>query len=129
MKAIFILCGFYQIAFAVFHLYFPKIFNWKKDLQNLSAANKAITQILNNRLIYFFLFTGIMYFVFDEQILRSKLGIFIHIGMLVFWIGRTIEQFIYLKLNNRFVHTLSTIFILGIILFSIPIIHLLFPNT
>jgi hypothetical protein len=43
-------------------------------------------------------------------------------GMSIFWIIRTIEQFIFLPLNNRFVHLLTIMFIAGAILFLLPVI-------
>ena len=49
------LCGLHSFAFALFHLAFWKLFDWKHDLRKTRLATRAITQILNLRLIYFFL--------------------------------------------------------------------------
>jgi len=115
------LCGVYSIGFAVFHMYFWKLFRWKKDLEGLSQANRAIVQISNLRLIYFFLFVGVLCFVFPNELIETRLGNFFLAGMSLFWLGRTIEQFIFLKINHKMVHILSLIFILGIVLYALPI--------
>lgn len=115
------LCGLYSIGFAVFHMYFWKLFRWKKDLQQLSLANRAIVQIANLRLIYFFIFVGILCFSFPSEMRKTTLGNFFLAGISLFWLGRTIEQFIFLKINHKMVHILSVIFILGIVLYALPI--------
>lgn len=114
--------GVYSIGFALFHCYFWKLFNWRKDLKNLSTVNKAIIQILNLRLIYVFFGIGIVCFVFPLELLSSKLGNIFLLGISLFWIGRTIEQFIFLKIKSRFVHVLTLLFIVGALLFAAPVI-------
>ena len=47
MEQLIYVCGFFNIAFAVFHILFWKVFHWKNDLKQLSFTNKAIMQILN----------------------------------------------------------------------------------
>ena len=118
-----ILCGLYNIAFAIFHLLFWKIFDWKEDLKNNSIANRAIIQILNIRLIYIFILMGLIYLFFSEQLMNSTLGKFILVGFFGFWLGRTIEQFIFLRLKSRFVHILTTVFILGTVFHFIPLLQ------
>lgn len=115
-------CGFYAVGFAIFHLFFWKIFNWKKDLKSLTLANRAIIQIANLRLIYFFLFVASICFVFPQELVASKLGNWFMIGISLFCLGRTIEQFIFLWINNTMVHVLTLLFIIGAILFALPIL-------
>lgn len=115
-------CGVYSIGFAIFHLYFWKLFDWKNDLKKLSLANKAIIQIANLRLIYFFLFVAVICFVFPDELYHSKLGNAFLIGISLFWLGRTIEQFIFLRVKHRMVYSLTLVFILGAILFALPVV-------
>ena len=119
---ILLICGIYNLAFAVFHIFFWKIFNWKNDLRKTSVANRAIMQILNIRLIYVFLLFGFIYLFFPQALLETKFGMFILIGVLVFWIGRTIEQFIFLRIKSKMVNILTVIFMIGVIIHSIPLI-------
>lgn len=122
MKTIIFLCGLYSVAFAIFHSLFWRLFAWEKELEKLSFANKAIMQILNSRLIYFFLFVAFICFVYPDELLTSNLGKAFLAGISLFWLGRTIEQFIFLKAKNPLIHILTIIFIVGTILFAIPVI-------
>lgn len=116
------LCGVYCIGFAIFHTQFWRIFNWKTDLNNLQPANKAIMQIANLRLIYFFLFVAAICFIFPKELLNTSLGNFFLAGMSLFWLGRMIEQFIFLKVDHPMVHLLTYLFIIGALLFAIPVL-------
>jgi hypothetical protein len=108
------------VAFALFHIGFWKLFDWKTDLKSLSFANSGVIQILNLRLIYIFFFTAFICFVYPEELLHSKLGNALLIGNSLFWLGRTIEQFIFLRANNFKIHILSLVFIIGAIMFALP---------
>jgi hypothetical protein len=122
MKTIVFLCGLYSVAFAIFHTLFWRLFAWKKELTKLSFANKAIVQILNTRLIYFFLFVAFICFVYPDELLTTNLGKVFLAGISLFWLGRTIEQFVFLKVKNPLIHILTAIFIVGTILFAIPLL-------
>lgn len=121
METIILLCGIYSVALAIFHILFWKIFNWKNDLKKLSFANRAIIQILNTRIIYFFLFVAFICFVYPTELLTTGLGQTFLAGIALFWLGRTIEQFIFLKPNHGLVHILTIVFVIGTILFALPI--------
>ncbi len=122
MKTILILCGLYNIGFAIFHISFWKIFHWDSDLKKLSFANKAIIQILNVHMIYYFLFVSFICFAFQTELLTTKFGNIILIGNSLFWLLRTIQQFIFLRANHINIHILTIIFVIGTILFAIPIL-------
>ena len=117
-----ILCGLYSLGFALFHTQFWRLFDWKNDLAKLTPVNKAIMQIFNTRLIYLFLFVAAICFIFTDELSTTPLGRFFLIGMSLFWLGRTIEQFVFLKVDQPMVHLLTYIFILGTILFAIPVV-------
>lgn len=116
-----LLCGIYSLGFAIFHTQFWRVFDWKNDLNKLSPANKAIMQIANIRLIYFFVFVAAVCFIFPHELSTTNLGRFFLAGMSLFWLGRAIEQFIFLKINHKMVHLLTYIFLLGAIMFAIPL--------
>ena len=115
------LCGFHSLGFAIFHLFFWKLFKWKTDLQNISKPNKGIIQIANIRLIYIFLFTAFLCFFFTQDLYTTNLGKAFLIGGSLFWLGRTIEQFIFLRIKHRLIHLLTALFVLGTILFLLPL--------
>jgi len=115
------LCGFYSLAFAVFHIGFWKLFNWREDLKKLIFANRGIMQILNIQLIYYFLFTAIVCFVFPAELLNTRLGNVFLLGCSGFWLIRTVQQFIFLRANHFAIHILTVIFIIGTVLFLLPV--------
>lgn len=119
-QTIIFICGLYSISFAVFHIAFWKIFHWDTDLNKLSFANKAIMQLLNVQLIYFFVFVSFLCFVFPKELSSSDLGKCFMLGISVFWIIRTIQQFIFLRANYYKIHLLTVIFFIGAILFVLP---------
>src|SRR5688572_19860272 len=96
-NAIIYLCGLHSMLFAVFHAAFWKLFRWPSALVGLSKENRAITQILNIRLIYVFLFTAFLCFFFTKDLYSTALGRAFLAGMSIFWLGRTVEQFIFLR--------------------------------
>ena len=116
------LCGIYSLGFAVFHTRFWKIFDWKNELPKLKDFNRGILQIANICLIYFFLFVSAICFIYPGELLKTGLGHFFLAGMSIFWLGRTIEQFIFLRIDHPMVHFLTYIFLVGAILFAIPLI-------
>lgn len=79
-------------------------------------------QILNTRIIYIFLLTAFLCFSYTEDLHSTRLGRAFLVGMAVFWIGRTIEQFIFLRINHWLVHVLTILFITGVVIFLLPVL-------
>jgi hypothetical protein len=116
------LCGIHSVFFALFHISFWKLFRWKIKLQRLNLPNRAIVQILNIRMIHVFLLIAILCFVFPKDLHSTDLGKTFLLGISLFWMGRLIEQFIFLRINNKSIHFLTLLILLGSILFLLPIL-------
>ena len=116
------ICGVYNLAFAIFHIFFWKIFKWNDDLKKISMGNRAIIQILNIRLIYIFFLMSFVYFFYPEQLLNTELGSVLLLAFFGFWVGRTIEQFIFLRVKSKMVTILTMVFFVGIIVHLLPLI-------
>ena len=116
-----VLGGAHSLAFALFHMAFWKLFRWPETLRTATVANRAILQILNLRLIYVFLGIAVLCFVFTDELHTTALGRALLLGMSLFWVGRTIEQFIFLRVNRTMVHVLTALFVLGAIAFAVPL--------
>lgn len=116
------ICGLYSLGFALFHIAFWKIFKWNEDLKKLVFANKGIMQILNVQIIYYFLFVAFICFKFPFELIHTKLGNVFLLSCSLFWVIRTIQQFLFLRTNHYLIHILTVIFIIGSILFVIPIL-------
>ena len=121
------LCGLHSLGFAVFHVAFWKLFDWPRSLQSTTLANRAVIQILNLRLIYVLFGVAAACFLFPEQLRTTTMGRALLGFMVLFWVGRTIEQFAFLRVNalrvNRpMVHALTGLFVLGAVLFALPLL-------
>lgn len=82
-------------------------------------------QILNLRLIYIFFLHSLLCLFFANELLHTALGNFLLGGSALFWLGRTIEQFIYsrqLPFKNPVNRTLTLMFIAGTIIYAIPLL-------
>lgn len=115
------LAGVYCVGFAIFHGCFWRLFNWKNELRKISVANRAIMQIANLRLIYFFLFVAYFCFFYTHELATTPLGRSFLAGIALFWFGRLIEQFIFLRVRHRLVYLLTLLFALGTLLFAWPL--------
>ncbi len=121
MNILMLACAVHSIGFAIFHVFFWKIFRWKTDLKTASVSTRAIIQIANLRLIYLFFGVGVLCLLYPTELQSTQLGKAILAGMSLFWIGRLIEQFIFLPYNRPVIHILSILFLAGAGLFALPL--------
>lgn len=63
----FLFCALYNLAFAIFHLTFWKLLNWKDELQRVSANNRAVMQTLNLCLTFVFFLAAYLYFFHSDD--------------------------------------------------------------
>jgi len=116
------ICALYNLAFAIFHLTFWKIFHWNKDLASLAHINRAVMQILNLRLIYVFLVMAFVCLVFQNELTATKLGQTLLIAFSIFWFMRTIEQVIFFGLKNKISLAMTLLFLLGGVIHLLPVL-------
>ncbi len=109
-------CSAYYLAFALFHIGFWKLFNWQKELKKLHFTNRSIMQILNLRIIFMCFLMAFIYFNYPQELLNTGLGKALLIGMFLFWAGRTIEQFVFFKQNNKYIVFSTVVFVFGTVL-------------
>jgi hypothetical protein len=119
------LCAAHSFALAAFHVMFWWLFRWREELPRLSIANRAILPILNLRLTYVFVGVGSLCVAFPRELVGTALGRAMLLGMAGFWLGRLIEQFVFLRINRLAVHLLSGVFALGVVLFAWPALRAL----
>ena len=121
-QTIIYLCGLYCLGFMLFHLGFRRWFHWDTELPKLSDVNRGIMQVMNMRLVFFFGFSAVMCFVYADDLAMTELGNFYLIGMSLFWLGRTIEQFVYFKGDHPLSQLLRYIFLIGAVMFAVPVL-------
>jgi hypothetical protein len=115
------LCGAHSLGFAAFHMAFWKLFGWPASLRPAGPATRAVAQILNLRLIYVFLGAAVLCFWLPAELLGTHLGHVLLAGMSLFWVGRTVEQFVFLRYNRPLVHLLTALFVAAAALWAAPI--------
>ena len=124
MKILILIGGFLWLAVFVFHIFFWKLFRWKKDLGKLTETNKAIMQVLNLCLMLCFLIFAYISIFQSEELLTTSLGKSLLIGMFLFAFFRVIEQFIFFDLKNIRSKIFLLAALLGAGLYLIPLISM-----
>ncbi|MBN2118677.1 MAG: hypothetical protein JW730_19040 [Anaerolineales bacterium] len=114
--------GIYNLGFAVFHLFFWKLFRWEEDLASLTHINRAVMQILNLCLTFVFLLFGYLSLFHTQELLAGGLGKAILIGVAIFWFLRMIEQVIFFGLRNKVSVVFTIIFLFGSLLYILAIL-------
>lgn len=121
-ETLILLGGLHSLGFAIFHMAFWKVFHWPRALASTGAATRAVAQILNLRLIYVLLGMAALCFFLPRELLGTRLGHALLAGMSLFWVGRTVEQFVFLRYNTWLVHVLTVLFVVGALLFAAPLL-------
>lgn len=120
MKNLIYIGGFYCFAFAVFHLAFWKLFDWKRELPKLKPVNRGVMQVLNLRLTYVFLVVAFVSFFYADELLTTSLGKVILAATSLFALMRAVEQLIFWKIEKIGV-IFFVIFLIGASLYAIPL--------
>lgn len=116
------LCAVHSAAFGAFHLLFWRLFDWKRELPKLRPANRAIVQILNLRLTYVFFAVAALCAFYPAELAGTPLGRALLAAMALFWLGRAVEQVVFLRrVHHPAVHALTLLFLLGAALFAWPL--------
>ena len=121
MKTLITIGGFLWLAFFVFHIFFWKLFDWKRDLENVAKVNKAIMQVLNLCLMFCFLIFAYISLFQTAELLTTGLGKTLLVGMVLFAVFRAIEQVIFFDLKNP--RSIAVLFfaLIGMTLYLIPL--------
>ena len=108
-----VVCAFHNFALAVFHLFFPSIFDWPRKLASLDPVNHGIVLVMNLALC--FILTGVAAFcgwlLVAGPVDRSAR--YVLFGIAAFWTFRGILQPIYWGLAHIGSRLLFGVFILA----------------
>jgi hypothetical protein len=124
METLIFFCGIFNLLFLIFHAFFWKLFDWKKNLNKLMFHNKAIMQVLNLKLMYVFLFFAAICFFFTNELLYTNFGNYILIVISIFWLTRFVEQLVFFNNKSVIEKLLILIFAIGTIIHIAPLIFL-----
>lgn len=126
MKWMIQLGGLLHLALAVFHLLFPRLFNWAQQLPKLDYTNRSILQLVNLFLTFCFIIFALTSLLFAEELLASALGRFLLAALACFWLVRALVQPFYFSLKNPLSAALFLFFVSGSLLYALPLIWPLF---
>ena len=123
MKTYLLIVGsFYHIGFAIFHLFFWRLFHWKKDLASLAIINRSVMQILNLHITFVFIIVAYISMFYSSEMVSTNLGKVIIASISIFWFIRFIDQIFFFGLKKRLSIILAIFFLVGCIIYLIPII-------
>ncbi len=114
--------GIFNLGIAIFHLFFWRLFHWKKDLARITAVNSAIMQVMNLCLAFVFIVAAYISIFYSFELISTNLGRTILIAISVFWFIRFIEQIVFFGIKNRGSIAFAFLSIIGCIIYLIPLL-------
>jgi hypothetical protein len=85
--------GVLLMILALAHFFFPKYFNWKKELASLSLINKQMMVIHTFFIALMVFMMGLLCLSSSSELTQTPLGKKIALGLSMFWIIRLFIQF------------------------------------
>ncbi len=114
--------GIYHLLFAVFHLFWPKLFKWDEALQPLDVINKQLLPIMSGLFIYIYMVVFFISIFSSPEFLSNSYGKFFLISVALFWLIRAGMQIKYFGLKEKEALIFFVIFIAGICIYTIPLL-------
>ncbi|MEO7310753.1 MAG: hypothetical protein ABIX01_10155 [Chitinophagaceae bacterium] len=85
--------GVVFIILAMVHIQFPKRFNWKADLSGLDGINREMMYVHTFFIALTILLMGLLCLGLPGELMHTKLGNKLALGLFVFWVTRLLFQF------------------------------------
>ena len=85
--------GILLVMLAIIHIAFPRYFDWKKDCQPMSLINRQMMYVHTFFIAITVFLMGLLCFFGAADILTTRLGKLIALGMAIFWGLRLVFQF------------------------------------
>lgn len=85
--------GALLIILALVHIGFPKRFNWKEELKQLSLINKQMMEVHTFFIAFIIFLIGLLCLTCTNDLIETPLGKKIALGIGVFWLFRLYFQF------------------------------------
>jgi len=78
----------YNVALALFHLGFWRMFRWREELAKLHPVNRGVMQVMNIMLVLTFLFFAGLQVTMAAELAADRIGRMVLAGMMLFWMIR-----------------------------------------
>ena len=85
--------GILLILLALLHFFFPKRFNWERELSSLSVINRQLMYIHSFFIAFVIFLMGVLCLTSASELLNTNLGKRISFGLAIFWAVRLVVQF------------------------------------
>jgi len=115
--------GIFNLGFAVFHLFFWKLFDWRKDLASLTPVNRSVMQILNLCLTFMISVMAFVSLFLPREMLTTILGKYLLVAFALFWFLRMLEQIFVFEVKGRLSVIFTLIFLLGSLFYLVPVLQ------
>ena len=78
--------GYLLVLLALLHAFFPKYFNWRKEFAPLTLLSRQIMYVHTFFIALMVLLMGIGCIYAAEDILYTRLGHLLSLGLFIFWV-------------------------------------------
>ena len=85
--------GVLQIGLALLHAFFPRYFRWKEELSGLSLVSRQMMYVHTLFIGLMVLLMGVLCVTSTTELVSTKLGNRVCLGLALFWITRLMIQF------------------------------------
>jgi hypothetical protein len=85
--------GVLLMALGLIHIFFPKYFNWDKELKSLSLINKQMMTVHTFFIAFTVFLMGLLCLTSAKELVETVLGKKIALGFGIFWTVRLFIQF------------------------------------
>lgn len=85
--------GVMLVILALVHVIFPKYFNWKEELKALSLVNRQMMAVHTFFIALVVFLMGVLCLISTTELIETKLGKSISLGLAIFWTMRLYFQF------------------------------------
>lgn len=112
--------GIFNLGFTVFHLFFSKLFDWKRDLASLTPVNRSVMKILNLCLTFMIFMMAYVSLFLSREMLTTSLGSLLLVAFALFWFFRMLEQIFLFEVKGTLSVVFTLIFLIGSLLYLVP---------
>jgi hypothetical protein len=93
MEFHFKIIGVSLLILALVHIIFPKYFNWREELKTLSLINRQMMTVHTFFVSLIIFLIGLLCLISSTELIETKLGNKISLGLGIFWSLRLLIQF------------------------------------
>lgn len=93
MAHYFTIAGWLLMALSLLHFSFPRYLNWRQELSTLSLINRQVMYVHSFFIALVVFLIGILCVLCTEDLINTRLGKQLCLGIGVFWAVRLLVQF------------------------------------